>query len=505
MPLTLPKQQITGNLGINNISGAVTLPMQSVTGVAVMPFLSGTVGIPAPQVSGEMTMPGVFADVGIPMQLVSAEMVMPGLFMEMNVPMQQVAGDVSSWGIEFALTIPMQRISGLEPEIAGVVSIPMQEVTALVEQPILAIPMQQITASATVPLVIEGLVNIPMQQLPVYQTGDMDGTAPMMTGSAAILSGYWIDGTAPMMTGSATALIGSIASMSGIGPMAQSSIAIDQPFSIDGTAPLMLSGVDVLTGAVASIDASPILAQSALDVVAGTGIFIDAEAPLFESSIQADSFGTATMSGSPEMAQSSVWAVTGVAVELDAVMPAGSTSDASIWVRPEISMDGAAPIFTSQFMAQVLAQTVKLLALNIKAGGVTELQSAISIESVTAIGGVVYVAGPDGLFSMTGATDHGTAFNQSAKTGALDYGANQQKRPESVLIEAEATTAPILTVHAQAGSYAYESIGPKRGSLYRAKVGRGITGKRLQFEVSGTGIQSMESVDVLVEPGKRAF
>lgn len=115
------------------------------------------------------------------------------------------------------------------------------------------------------------------------------------------------------------------------------------------------------------------------------------------------------------------------------------------------------------------------------------------------------MAGPDGLFAMTGATDHGTAFNQSAKTGMLDMGANQKKHPESVLIEADATTAPTLTVHAQAGSYAYQSVGPKRGSLYRAKVGRGITGKRLQFEVSGTGIQSVESVDILVESGKRAF
>lgn len=485
MPLTIPKQQITGNLGINNVSGSVSLPMQEITGTAVMPFLTGVVGIPAQQLAGEMTMPGIFAD--------------------MAIPMQQIAGDVSSWGVELALTIPMQRVSGLEPEIDAVVTIPMQEVTALVEQPILAIPMQQITASATVPLVVDGLVNIPMQQFPVYQTGDMDGTAPMLTGSAAILSGYWMAGEAPTVTGDATAITGAVANMAGAGPMAQSSVVVDQPSVMAGAAPLMLSSMGALTGVAASIDASPALAQSALDVTAGIGIFIDADAPMIASSMQGDAFGVASMDAAPATARSSVQAVTGVAVALDAAMPAGATSDASIWVRPEISMDGAAPIFTSQFMAQVLAQTVKLLALNIKAGGVTEFQSAIAVESVAALGGVVYVAGPDGLFAMTGATDHGTAFNQSAKTGMLDMGANQKKHPESVLIEAEATTAPTLTIHAQAGSYAYQSVGPKRGSLYRAKVGRGITGKRLQFEVSGAGIQAVESVDILVESGKRAF
>ena len=168
-------------------------------------------------------------------------------------------------------------------------------------------------------------------------------------------------------------------------------------------------------------------------------------------------------------------------------------------------MAGVAHVVRGSIQALAIAQAVKILAMNLKLGAVTEFQSEIEFESVAALDGVVYVAGPDGVYAMTGADDDGEVFAQSALFGMLDYGSSQKKHPDSVLIEASASAAPVVTVHVGSTSNAYTSVGPKRDGMYRAKVGRGLTGKRMQFEVSGTGIQSVSSVDVLVEPGKRAF
>ena len=487
MPLTLPKQQITGNLGINNISGTVTLPMQEVSAVAVMPFLSGTVGIPMQQVSGEMAMPGLFADV--------------------NIPMQQVSAAAESWAIESVLTMPMQRISGLEPEIDAEINMPMQSVVAWMQQPILGIPMQQVSGHAVVPLVItDAPIAIPMQTFPVYQTGDIAGPAPLITGAATAMSGYWMAGDAPTITGAATALTGSVASMSGRMVLPVSGIAVDSPSTLDGVAPLVQSAVAALTGSVVMVQSVASLAQSSIAATSGTSIAIASDAPLIAaSSIAADSFATASMAGAPEPIRSAMSASTGVALSIDSVMPSGTVSAMQIWVRPEISMAGAAHVVRSSIQARAVAQAVKILAMNLKLGAVTEFQSEIEFESVAALDGVVYVAGPDGVYAMTGADDDGDAFTQSALFGMLDYGSSQKKHPDSVLIEASASAAPVVTVHVGATSNAYTSVGPKRDGMYRAKVGRGLTGKRMQFEVSGTGIQSVSSVDVLVEPGKRAF
>lgn len=527
MPLTLPKQQITGNLGINNISGAVTLPMQSVTGTAQVTGISVLVTIPSQQVSGLVGTGDLYADISIPMaqvtgavhsqsvsgtvsvpmQAVNGVMGMSGLFVDVPIPMAQVTGEMSATALDAAIPIPMQQIYGVIPEAIGLISIPMQEVVALFEQPILNIPMQQMAGSAVVPLVItDAPIAIPMQTFPVYQTGDIAGPAPLITGAATAMSGYWMAGDAPPMTGAATALTGSVASMSGRMSLPVSGIAVDAPSALDGVAPLVRSSVAALTGSVATVQSVADLVQSAIAATSGTAIAIASDAPLIAaSSIAADSFATASLAGEPEPISSAMGASTGVALSIDSVMPSGAASAMQIWVRPEISMAGVAHVMRGSIQARAVAQAVKILAMNLKLGAVTEFQSEIEFEGVAALDGVVYVAGPDGVYAMTGAYDDGEAFAQSALFGMLDYGSSQKKHPDSVLIEASASAAPVVTVHVGSTSNAYTSVGPKRDGMYRAKVGRGLTGKRMQFEVSGTGIQSVSSVDVLVEPGKRAF
>lgn len=487
MSLTLPKQQITGNLGINNISGTVTLPMQEVSAVAVMPFFSGTVGIPAQQITGNMTMPGLYASVPI--------------------PMQQITATAQSLSITGSVSVPMQRIAGLEPEIDAEINMPMQSVVAWMEQPILGIPMQQVAGHAVVPLVItDAPIAIPMQQFPVFQTGDIAGPAPLITGSAMATNGYWMAGTAPLMTGAATAIAGASASMSGVATAIASDIAVYAPATMAGSAIMSRSDIAASSGIAATIAASAPLHQSAIAATTGVATVIASTAPLIAaSSIEADAQNVTTMAGAPAMVASSIGASVGVALSIDSVMPSGAASAMQIWVRPEISMASSAPMIQSSIRARAIAQAVKILAMNLKLGAVTEFQSEIEFESVAALDGVVYVAGPDGVYAMTGADDDGEAFAQSALFGMLDYGSSQKKHPDSVLIEASASAAPVVTVHVGATSNAYTSIGPKRNGMYRAKVGRGLTGKRMQFEVSGTGIESVSSVDVLVEPGKRAF
>lgn len=486
MPLTLPKQQITGNLGINNVSGSVTLPMQSVTAVAVMPFLSGTVGIPTQQISGAMAMPGLFVDV--------------------TIPMQQVTATAESFAVESVLTVPMQRISGLEPEITeAIVSVPMQQVAVWMEQPILGIPMQQITASATVPLVIESaLITIPMQLIPSYQTGDMVGSAPTITGLASIINSYTMAAAIPAAQSSMDAVIGASASMSGSLPVVLSTASVYVPASMDGTIVTFTGVASGVTGSVSSIASiAPAFTASAAAVV-GIGASMNASAPLLHGAMAGDATDTATMSGCMHPPASSAQASVGIACMVESTGPGSAQSSLQIWVRPEMAMNSESPSMRGVMSAQVLAQSVSILSMNLKNGAVSEFSSLIDMDSVASIDGMVYVGGADGLFVMDSTQDNGEDFTQSVALGFLDFSSPGIKVPESCLMNADADSAT-LNMKSESASYSYEFAGPKRGDMYRAKVGRGIDRNQIQFEITGTGIRRIDSLDFGIKAGKRTF
>jgi hypothetical protein len=284
-----------------------------------------------------------------------------------------------------------------------------------------------------------------------------------------------------------------------------SSIAVDSPSVIAGNTPLIASALSATTGAMAVMAAPIGVVESVVSATTGTSVSIAGVAPLAEYSLDADAFATASMAGSAYIARSGVSVTTGIAAYIEATAPAGAVADMQIWVRPTISIASTAPMPQSAIHASAVAQAVTLLAIGLRTSAVTELQSAIGIDSVAELDGVVYVAGPYGLFAMTGDTDNGTAFSQSAVMPQLDLGTARGKHLESCVMEADAEAAPVLTVTLHDGTeYNYTFSGPKRG-IYRAKVGRGIAGKRVQLALSGTGIQRVDSIDLAAESGKRSF
>jgi hypothetical protein len=460
--------------------------------------------------------------------------------------MQQLVAEASTTSIDGSISVPMQSVFGLLPEISAVVAVPMQQATGEFWQPLLGVPMQQVTADVAVPLELSGEIAVPMIVFPVYEIANIDSAMPLPKSSMAVISGYLIDAAAPMMTGQANAIIGAAATMDGVLSLArsavavdrpsdmvgafsqiassfdattgisveavgefgreiESSISVDEPSAIVGQAPLILSDLSAATGVMAGMTAVAWLVDSDIATTTGIDASINSIAPLAKSSLDADAFATASMGGTAYTARSGFSVTTGIAAHIEATAPAGLASNMQIWLRPTIGMSAAAPMPQSLMHASLAAQSVTLLAMGLRKAAVTELQSAIGIESVAELDGVVYVAGPSGVFAMTGATDDGTPFNKSALLAMLDFGAGQKKHPEACLMEADASTPPSLTVRSTGGVNTYPFAGPKRGSMYRAKIGRGITGKRLQFELSGAGINSVESLDFAVEPGKRSF
>ena len=95
--------------------------------------------IPKQAISGTMSVLGIAAPVAIPKQLLTAS----------------VAMDTA---LQASFSIPMQGIFGVRPEVSAAIGIPAQQLQAEMFQPVLAIPMQQVSAEVAVPLEVQGTV-----------------------------------------------------------------------------------------------------------------------------------------------------------------------------------------------------------------------------------------------------------------------------------------------------------------------------------------------------------
>jgi hypothetical protein len=516
MALTIPKQGVSGVARIHLVAATVGVPKQQVSANISAPAvatIAGSIPVPKQQFSGLLNNPaniGLSGVVGIPKQQVSASALVQSSVAIITIPMQQVTASVASNIVQTQITVPMQVFFGFEYRVDAPIAVPMQNVSAQAVQPILAIPIQQVTADLAVPLVLMGDVPIPMQAFPGLEMADMVGSMPPIQSNVSAMSGYWMDGGMQPLSGGMSVLTGVGASLSGSIPVIVSSISIDVPFSMHGIAGLMQSSIGVTAGSVASIEAQAFTTSSQIQVTLGcgaslAGVGLEGVGSAFDVAV----FTVAAMDASVIAGLNSAVDVSvGPSASIDSMCPHGASSDLYAWLVPEIAMHGTLPSMTGQAQARALLQIqlAKIYALNLKVGGVTQIQSNVPIESVTAIDGVIYVAGPAGLFRLAGTTDAGGALiKQSAMFAAIDFGGNQKKYPESVLIEAHASNPPVLNVVANGASFAYLSSGPKRGTTYRAKVGRGIVHKRIQFGISGSNVESVESVDLVIGSGKRSF
>lgn len=467
MPLTIPKLQITGNLGSLSVSAPVGVPMQQVGGVL-----------------GVLGMSGLFAHVGV--------------------PMQEVTGSMVSYAVEAAVSVPMQSIYGIRPEFSATVGIPMQQVEAAMFQPILAIPMQQVTADVAVPLVIEGTVNIPMQVFPSVLGASIAARVPAITSAISGMVAYNLAADLPRPFSSINVLEGIAASIAGSLPGFTSTIQVDRPSAIRAALPMVQSSISAVLGSGATLQGTAPMTTGAIQCLTGAEARIAADSPGMRSSFAVAVVGAAKLHGGMGRIGSAITVTVGVGASIAGSLPA-LRADLRIWKQPTIVLNGSLPAFTASLYALAVEQAARMVNFNIKQAATTERESAAITHSVAAVGDQLYAAGPGGVYRLTGQTDAGAAIAQRVVFANMDYGTGRHKSVEGCILEARATLPPSVTVRVEGAAYTYQAQGPKRDTIYRAKLGRGIKHKRLQFEVSGSGITELASVEVQMGQSTRGF
>lgn len=460
--------------------------------------------IPKLQFTGSLSSLGMSATVGVPMQQVGGVLGMSGLFAHVGVPMQEVTGNMVSYAIEAAVSVPMQSIYGIRPEFAATVGIPMQQVQAAMHQPILAIPMQQVEASVAVPLTIEGDIGIPMQYFAPMQGASIAGTLPALTGSIQAMVGYNLAADLPRPFSSINVLEGIAASIAGSLPGAAASIQVERPSAIRATLPMVQSAISAVLGSGAALQGAVPMSTGSIQCLTGAGARIAADTPGMGSAFAVAVVGAASLQGGLGRIGSAISASVGVGAAIAATLPA-VRAELRVWKQPTIVLKGRMPAITASLYALAVEQAARMVNFNIKQAATTERESDTLTHSVATVGDQVFAAGPGGVYRLTGATDAGAAIAQRVVFANMDYGTGRHKSVEGCILEARAVLPPSVTVRVEGAAYTYQAQGPKRDTIYRAKLGRGIKHKRLQFEVSGSGITELASVEVQMGQSTRGF
>lgn len=422
----------------------------------------------------------------------------------LGVPMQEVTGSMVSYAIEAAVSVPMQSIYGIRPEFAATVGIPMQQVQAAMHQPILAIPMQQLEVSVAVPLTIEGVIGIPMQYFAPVQGASIAGTLPALTGSIKAIVGYNLAADLPRPFSSINVLEGIAASIAGSLPGATASIQVERPSAIRAALPMVQSSISAVLGSGAALQGAAPMATGAIQCLTGAGARIAADTPGMRSAFAVAVVGAARLQGGLGRIGSAISASVGAGASIAGALPV-VRAELRVWKQPTIALHGRLPAFTASLYALVVEQAARMVNFNIKQAATTERESSAITHSVAAVGDQLYAAGPGGVYRLTGATDEGAAIAQRVVFANMDYGTGRHKSVEGCILEARATLPPSVTVRVEGAAYSYPAQGPRRETIYRAKLGRGIKHKRLQFEVSGSGIAELESVEVQLGQSTRGF
>ena len=438
-------------------------------------------------ITGSLSVLGVSAPVAIPMQLLTAS----------------VAMDTA---LQASFSIPMQGIFGLRPEISAVIGIPAQQVQAEMFQPVLTIPMQQVTAEVAVPLEVQGTVAIPMQQWPRYVFGSVKASLPAVQCSISGYVGYSIAANLPRVESALAVINGAAITAHGVLPGLQAAIAVDRPAEIAARLPQVRSAMVCVAGPAASIGAKLPLVGAKLHVLAGPAIRIAGTIPGVSASIAGSAVAVGTVRGTLAAPRATISATTGTVASIHAAVPLGLRSSMLLWVQPQIDLNAALPAISARLNLRALEQAAEVINFNLRRAAVSMHESAFAPHCVAEVDGVVYAAGPGGIYAYTGTQDGTADFAQRVTFANLDYGTSRLKFLDSCLVEADATAAPKVCAKVpHEPEYQYLARGPKLGTLYRATLGRGLRHRRVQFSVEGKGVRSLSSVEVLLHESRRGF
>ena len=470
MPLTIKKQTITGSLSVLGVSAPVSIPSQ---------VLSVTLA--------QAVDPSLQASLAVPMQTMSAAMAIDPT-------------------LEASFSIPMQGIFGLRPEISAVIGIPAQQVQAEMFQPVLAIPMQQVTAEVAVPLEVQGTVAIPMQQWPQYVFGSIHGSLPVVQCAISGYVGYSITTSLPGVQSAIAVINGAAITAHGVLPGLQAAIAVDRPAEIAARLPKVRSAMVCVAGPAASMDAKLPTVGAKLRALAGPAIRIAGTIPGVSASIAGSAVAVGTVRGALAAPRATISATTGTVASIHAAVPLGLRSSMLLWVQPQIDLNAALPAIRARLNLRALEQAAEVISFNLRRAAVSMHESAFAPHCVAEVDGVVYAAGPGGIYAYTGTQDGTADFAQRVTFANLDYGTSRLKFLDSCLVEADATAAPKVCAKVpHEPEYQYLARGPKLGTLYRAALGRGLRHRRVQFSVEGKGVRSLSSVEVLLHESRRGF
>ena len=443
--------------------------------------------IPKQTITGSLSVLGVSAPVAIPKQLLTAS----------------VAMDTA---LQASFSIPMQGIFGLRPEISAVIGIPAQQVQAEMFQPVLGIPMQQVSAEVAVPLEVQGTVAIPMQQWPRYVFGSVKASLPAVQCSISGYVGYSITTSLPGVQSALAVINGAAITAHGVLPGLQAAIAVERPAEIAARLPLVRSAMVCVAGPAASIGAKLPLVGAKLHVLAGPAIRIAGTIPGLSASIAGSAVAVGTLRGTLAAPRAAISATTGTVASIHAAVPLGLRSSMLLWVQPQIDLNAALPAIRARLNLRALEQAAEVINFNLRRAAVSMHESAFAPHCVAEVDGVVYAAGPGGIYAYTGTQDGTADFAQRVTFANLDYGTSRLKFLDSCLVEADATAAPKVCAKVpHEPEYQYLARGPKLGTLYRAALGRGLRHRRVQFSVEGRGVRSLSSVEVLLHESRRGF
>ena len=443
--------------------------------------------IPKQTITGALSAIDIAAPVAIPMQLLTVSVAMDP-------------------ALQASFGIPMQGIFGVRPELSAAIGIPAQQVQAEMFQPVLGIPMQQVTAEVAVPLEVQGTVAIPMQQWPRYVFGSVKASLPAVQCSISGYMGYSITADLPRAESALAVINGAAISAHGVLPGLQAAIAVERPAEIAARLPQVQSAMVCVAGPAASLDAKLPTVGAKLHVLAGPAIRIAGTIPGVSASIAGSAVTMGTVRGALAAPRAAISATTGTAASIHAAVPIGLRSSMLLWVQPQIDLNAALPAISARLNLRALEQAVEVINFNLRRAAVSMHESAFAPHCVAEVDGVVYAAGPGGIYAYTGTQDGTVDFAQRVTFANLDYGTSRLKFLDSCLVEADATSAPKVCAKVpHEPEYQYLARGPKLGTLYRAALGRGLRHRRVQFSVEGRGVRSLSSVEVLLHESRRGF
>jgi hypothetical protein len=153
--------------------------------------------------------------------------------------------------------------------------------------------------------------------------------------------------------------------------------------------------------------------------------------------------------------------------------------------------------------------TQKIIVVNADTGAVSTYTFTPTIKSVMHYQGVLYLAGPEGLYALDAVQDDDGAVVWTLRTGFSNLGTDQIKRVQDVNFQARTeggTTFQVVSDrYGQKQEWNYR-LPPLTRNSYRdgvVKVGKGIQSVYWQFAAQGVGPAEIDQLRFVVEPLSR--